>query len=984
MLIDTQKTYTGKIIFWNSKYGFVECSDFSDNIFFKKQNVANEVNLLDIVTFNTNIIQSGKHKDKHEATQVTKIQQGALHSYVLKIGTIYKWNGHFGFINYPTNGKNILLYQTRLLYTKEIQNGQLIVFNPIISKKDKSQLFALFAYPITFEKDINFILEQYSNFEIPELKEYINQLSKNNPELTISEKFELELINLGNISTGQEYLRLVEIIKNFKIQFSYIPDWNLLNKFVSETYLLQLWETDLINTYNVERIKEYFIRANADKKRFIALKVKIEVREIILLEYYNFLQKINKIERLNNDIKTLLSIVFRDEETRLPKLYELIKSKLISILTPFEIIDLWLHDYIDDLTENYIISNFNFDNFSSVKLLIQKKDENKKPKYKELLSKIYEQYFLEVAKRENIDFDNEYPKLIKYLQIFEKEFYERFHDIINIIKAILRPYQKFVLWIFEINIDFDAFTFLKNSQNEINHYFKIKFFLRLHNEKNEFVFEQLLEQISINETDLIDFSTKYKWNDLIYPTKKIGIEKETSFLTDIKKFNDIFNLNINYYCIADKIYHSIELYDVIHLRLWLYDFTTNYNYVGFRECFKSLTNEEQKEFRQKANDLIEPVITDREITEVVPCKEIEVNHDDSVTYFALLENIYFGNGYIKLRKEDSNYTVQFNEPYSSTGLNRIPSSHSLNKIAIQITVKENNILQIIGLNELFNQIHTGEIEKALGKVVEPSHDPKKQNKAYVEDWVLRKNVIDFLNESQVKNIETTIVNEPKNNFRRLDELSGIDTFELTVLHTIETTDGYGIIWENIDLSEDRATYIFKSSIENHNIQIQKIAKAIVSFAQLRSALLSKKDEVQLTIFKNNLGLISSIRKQRGKNKPFSNWLSKLETALKQTIPELPTSEEIEKIKNWSPEIPHVGRVIILPPEINKKPAVIEESELETTDIIERESVLKQTPNQEKVENSEDTFNQLIIEKRKSLLNSLKSFNQYFTENLNIN
>lgn len=988
MQIDAEKTYTGKIIYWNSEYGFLESPELEKSVFFHSKSILDEISekisLFDLLTFKVEMNTSPKNNGKLFAHSVEYKEPGKITEYQRKIGVIYDWNGRYGFINYPTDGKIIFLYHTRLLYTTNIQNGQLVVFNPIKSNSEKSHFFAFFAYPIEFEKDFNFIKKQYSDFEIPELKDYINQISKNNFKLTVSEKFELELLNLGNVSTGGDYLRLIEIIKSFKSQFNYIPDYKQLSEFVSETYLIQLWEADLINSYKVEKIKEYFISANADTKRLIALKVSINDREIILLEYFNFLQKSKKNERLNNDIKTLLSIVYRNLETRLPNLFEQIKSNLISVLKPTEIIDLWLYDFIDDLTETYIVSNFNIGDFKSVKLLTRKKAKNGQPKYKELLYKIYEQYFLEVAKQENLDFDKEYPRLIKYLHIFEHEFSERFTDIINIIKATLRPYQKFVLWIFGISIDFDALTYLHKSQNEINHYFKIKFFLRFLPSNKDFELTRLLEQISINQTNLAYFSTNYQWNDLIYPTKKIGIENETSFLTDIAKFNEICKQDIDIYYLADKIYNSIELYDEIHLRLWLYDFNTNYDYIGFRESFRSLTNEEQKLFRQKVNETDFGEITEQEITEVMPCLKFEVNHDNSITYFALLENLYFGNGFIKLRKEDSKYTDPFNEPYASTGLNRIPSSHSLNNIPLQIIVNSNTIQNTNGFNEFFIQIHTGEILKALGKIIEPSGFPEKQNKAYVEDWVLRKSVIDFLNKNQVENIKTIIVNEPKNHYRRLDDSSGIDMFEKTELFTIETSDCYGIIWENIDLSEDRATYVFKSSLEKYDIQIQKIANAIVSFAQFRSSLSSARDGELLTIFKNNFGFISSIRKQRGKNKPFINWLSKLETALKQPIPKLPTFEDLEKIKNWSPEIPHVARVNKKQQYNYKKSAIIIGSELETTDFFEKETFTKQTINLETFKNISKTDIKTNVEKRKSLLNSLKLFNEYFTENLNIN
>ncbi len=43
----------------------------------------------------------------------------------------------------------------------------------------------------------------------------------------------------------------------------------------------------------------------------------------------------------------------------------------------------------------------------------------------------------------------------------------------------------------------------------------------------------------------------------------------------------------------------------------------------------------------------------------------------------------------------------------------------------------------------------------------------------------------------------------------MDENSGIDSYEKTGLYSIEIGNEYTIIWENIDLTFDRATYVFK-------------------------------------------------------------------------------------------------------------------------------------------------------------------------------
>lgn len=984
MQIEIEKTYTGKVIYWNSEYGFLECPELDTSIFLHSktisEEISNKINLFDLLTFKIGISSSPRNKGKFFARSVKYKEQGNLKDSKRKIGTIYDWNGRFGFIEYPTDGKKIFLFHTRILYSKSVQNGQLVVFNPIKSNKDNSQLFAYFAYPLSFEKDFEFIKHQYLSYQIPKLKDFIISITQENPELSLKEKLELELINLGFISTGQDYVKLIEIFKIFKSQYDYIPDNNLLSNYISETYLIQLWESSIIDTYNIETIKVYFISANADTKRLIASKVTIQDRETILRTYFDFLLKGKKNEFLNSDIKTLLGIIYRNPETRLENLYEEIKSNLISTLKPQEIIDLWLHDYIDDLTENFIITNFNIGDLNAVKLLSQKKDENGQLKYKELISKLYEQYFIDTSNMKNWDFDLEYPKLVKYLIIFEQEFKERYIDIVNIIRVTLRPYQKFILWVFGIRIEFDVISYIRNNHIGISDYFKLKFILRSINEIETFDIQEFLVLLQINQIGLSEFAAKYKWNELIYPTKIIGIENINSFITDIEDFNEKCIQTIDPLSLSDIIFNSVEKYNEIHLRLWLYVFSdkAHYDYVGYSECFKLLTNDEQREFRRKANERDYEGITEQEITEVTPCKDLYYNSDESITYKAFVENLYFGNGYIKLRVENSEYTEPFIHIYSSTGLNRIPTSHYLNKIMFQIIVKSKSIIETIGLQELFLQIHTGEIEKALGTVIGPG-EPRIRKYAYVEDWLLRKQVVEFLNENQIKNIKTTIVNEPKNHYRRLDESSGIDLYEKTELFTIETIQDYGIVWENIDLSEDRATYIFKSSLENHSLQTQKIANAIVSLAQFRSSLLSSKEDELLQIFKNNFGFVASIRKQRGKNKPFSNWLNKLESALIQSIPEMPTFKDLEKLKNWTPEIPHTARINKSEQLKHRKSAIIKEKELDSTDFYGNEN--RKTQNR-KIEKT-DIFMDRKIEKRISILNSLKTFNQYFTENLNI-
>jgi cold shock CspA family protein len=968
--------HIGNIIYWNPTlgYGFIECSELSSSIFFHKSNCTYEnLQLFDKVSFQTSIANSKKHKGKKIAIEVNLLEIGNFKNYDLRIGTIQNWNGKFGFIDYPTDGKKIFLFHTRLLNSKNIQNDDLVIFNPIVSSKDTTQLFAFFAYPISFEKDVSFLKSQYEKYQIPALKDYILNISNDN-ELTLTERFELELMNLGFVSTSGDYLNLAGLLKRYSKDFSFTADFVLLSKYVSDTYLIQLWESDIINSYDINTIKEYFIRANADTKRAIIQKLKEADKEVIFDKYFLYLQNLKKLERINNDLKTLLDIIYRNEKTRNRTLYEKVKQYLLSTLTPDDLIDLWLHDYIDGLSESFVVKNFNIGDKNSIKLLLQRKDTNGKPKYVELISKIYEQYFIDIAKG-NLDFEQEYPNLVKYLKIFEDEFKDRYIEIIGILQNTLKPYQQFVLWVLGINIELDAFTFVQQNIDEINHYYRLKFTLRYLNENLDI--QGLLDLVYVDLNGLKDFAIKYKWNDVIYPTIIIEREDTHSFLNDVIDYNSKSKKDIDNVDLADAIYNSIEKFNEVHIRLWMYDYLTDkkyYDYIGFRQHFKNLSNRERAYFRSKTNEKDFDEIIEQEITEVKPCINYEQKNETTKTYNAFVENIYFGNGFIKLRLENKDYTEQFNQEYSSTGLNRIPASHYLNKIPMKIEVESDKVIEVIGLDDLFSLIHTGEIKKALGTVIE-GNERNSQNYTYTEDWQLRKQVIDYLNANQDKNIETIIVNEPKNIYRRLDENSGIDDFEKTELFTIKIGNEYAIVWENIDLSEDRATYIFKCLKENHSVQIQKISNAIASLAQFRSTLSSAKDENELYIFKNNFGFITSIRKQRGKNKPFSNWLAKLENALIQQIPELPIAEELERLKNWTPNIPHTARINKSQQRTYVPSAVIREKDLAKTDIF---AGAEQNDNDEQLNetNSVHNVNQL------SLLNTLKTFNQYFTENLN--
>ena len=86
-------------------------------------------------------------------------------------------------------------------------------------------------------------------------------------------------------------------------------------------------------------------------------------------------------------------------------------------------------------------------------------------------------------------------------------------------------------------------------------------------------------------------------------------------------------------------------------------------------------------------------------------------------------------------------------------------------------------------------------------------------------------------------------------------------------------------------------------------------------------------------------------------------------------------QELERLKNWTPNIPHTARINKSQQRTYVPSAVIREKDLAKTDIF---AGAEQNDNDEQLNetNSVHNVNQL------SLLNTLKTFNQYFTENLN--
>ena len=960
--MENTERQTGEIVFWNGVLGFIKIQNSDHSIFFHINNIDKNykfISLLDKVTFAIREAKIGRHIGEPTAFKIKYFSRGSFSEHKRTIGVLRDWNGKFGFLDSPQLDKTVFLFHSRLINKeKEIQNGDYFIFSPVKSSKNPEQLFAFFAYLLEDEQDIEFLRQQQTDNSISQVKEIISSLIRLQADKPVGVRFELELQELINQKNNNIYQQVNQLIKQYKEKFDFSPSFQRLKIYLQEKYLIQLWENEVIKPYDydLETMLLYFHNSTADTKRSIVNRFSEEDKYKILQNHFNLLKEKGKVDKTNNDIKTFLNIVYRNKQTQQYEIYKETEKYVLDNLSPKDNVSLWLNDYIEDLPERYIIDNFDINYVPSIK----KGSE----KYNRIVRKIYENYLLNFAKDK--DFATDYSKLIQYLVKFKEQFNVDFQTIAKASIAPLNKHQKFVLGIFIPSLPFDKHEYFEAHWRELDTYFLLKYLV----DKDVVEIDaSLKEKINtITESKIIELARIFEWNELISPIKDLRrlSRYNPSFLEDIKRFIQKFSReDINPINIGEAIYDSLTFYKIHHLRLWLYGFVNENrcSYVGFRECFRELSPSEQKYFRNKLSTQIKEEVYEVESLEVEPCHNILSTQDTIIIYKALAENIYFRDGSIMLRKDNKEYTNVFPEPFASSGLNRIPKSSIFNKFEFIINVEGKDIKEVIGFEEFFNQIQTGEIEKALGKIVEPKSSRDNRDESYAEDWELRKEIIDYLNNQQIDKFSPKVINEPKSKYRRIDKNFDIETFEKIHLYTILTADGYGIVWENIDMTEDRATFIFKATKETYEQQIEKIAHSIVAYGQFRSTLISAREESRLQIFKNDHGYIAKIHKQRGKNQPFANWQAKLENALLQPIQILPDFQQIRSLRDWQAEMP-------FSPRINKKVEKINESDIKTVHF----DFANPNSTEEKIVKTTDKTK---IDKKIEILNRLREINQQF-------
>jgi len=902
----------GKIVFWNGTYGFVEKTRNNVSYFFHKSAINNKrynPQIFDKISFSIQKVKFGKHRGKDVATNIDLIKKGNYKTPERIVGILKKFKFHKGLIYSSQLPKDTIFYSTRIIpIGTRLIEGDLLIFHPVKSIINSNDFFAWFAYKIENEKDIKFLLKLYNQSAIPEVKSYIIKRIESLENKTAEEQLIFELQNLQPIDTIEKYKTVEKLILEFKSNNGFEPSFEILKGFINDSYLILLWENRITSFYDLGTIKKYFNNALANIKRNIIQKIKDEDAIEVLRYHITILKKNGKLDILCNEMKTLLDIVNRNLDTANEVIYKEIYDHITKTLKPNELIDLWLNDYISHLDQVFILKHFNIYDVHLLEKLFSKSDQV----YKDSFQKIFEKYFFEFNKESDPNEEKVYF-LVSALLIFQELFCDRFKKILDYIRINYNNDIKYILWIFGVNIDFNAQKYLEDNYYKINEYFILRFFIHSKTQPTNPDILSLKSKIDLKTDNLKEFVSTFTWNNLVTPTQILTKNKSIRFyfLSDVSEYNRKYNQSIDIQAIAESIYSNMPKYNANHLRLWLFGYLDDdfLDYFGFRQGFKDLTNIEKRLFKKKCEIEFFDEIKDKWVQSIIPCTTIIESNSLFTLYEAYIENIYFGNGFFVLRKHDRMFTRIRKEVNSSIGLNTISSYSKFNKIPIYIKVlwRNNNIIDVAGFNDIINLIKTERIETTLRgepySLNSPSDDPKQ---SYAEDMKLRLKIIEYLKENQEPSINIQVINEPKNFRRRLNDKSPPDFYEKTQLFTLDTFDGYAIVWENIDFSNDRATYVFLTKKENHSTQIEKISNAICTMAQLRSTLISRVDDKLLDVFKRNLGYVASIRRRRGDELSFNKWENRLSKIMELKIPSLPSKEELEELKEWQPEIKHQG------------------------------------------------------------------------------
>ena len=306
---ESEKKQIGVIVLWKGRYGFI-LTDTNESIFFRKKGLAKsykEIKLLDEVEFKIAITEEGEHKDKPFAFDVKFVSNGLVSKYDRYAIIIDKWKKYNGIASSPVLESKISLFYTRLLKTnvRQLSKSDILFANVVKSRKNPDELFALFAYPLNAEHDIQFLSEQFQETGFKAIFQHLK--IGNHSSL---EKLKLGLGAIGKVDSSSKLEVLKGFLVEMKKEWNTILRWKDLEGTLEPSALLQFWKDDIIKDYDLSFLQKYFIATDANSKRKLLDKVESKSHRFdILNAYYELLSEKGYFQKLTKHLKTFLSVV---------------------------------------------------------------------------------------------------------------------------------------------------------------------------------------------------------------------------------------------------------------------------------------------------------------------------------------------------------------------------------------------------------------------------------------------------------------------------------------------------------------------------------------------------------------------------------------------------------------------------------------------------------------------------------------------------
>jgi hypothetical protein len=880
---------TGEVVFYNGKYGFVRLPDETSLFFPDSQLDATsrqQLRLLDSVSFESETVAQGPHQGKLRAVKVRRLAAGEPNHYRRVVGQLQLGSKQFYRLVSPQLSKPVLLHHNRLVNRHaQPQQNELLVFSPVISTKNANELFAFFAYSLEEENNLDFLREQLEASQLPDIQVRIDQVLAATRTVPVHERFGAELRQLGAVRSIAAYQQLAELLKTYAGQ-NYRPAIAELQAVIVPEYQLMLWENRLVPDYVPATMHDYFLRVGADRKRELVARLEGVERHALLEHWVQHLLLPGKITRLHNGLKTCLDVLFRNGDTKDPSLYQQL----------YQALDLSAPDWQQLQQQGYVhqlpIRPEPF-------VLPPRREWLRRAGASRVLAAGKEQELVAYYEAELLEADPTSEAGQLRLALVAKLLVE---FLPAQAERMLRWYwprfsalQRLVLWVVEAGPDLtDAAELHELCAPQLAVFLRLRYYLR------QPKVAPVTAELSAEE--LGGFAFTHYGHELVGLVTPIPLPLPTvpgtyyTLLDEVRALYQLWPARVPSEAeLATSAYAALPLYQVEHVRLYLRGLVAGSedDFVGFREPFRHLTREEKQALKESFDARQKPEVLRQLRQGIIPCEEGEAV-DDQKCYTAYLENIYFERGSMRLRLPNGEFTAIFGgDTYlrdkASVGMNSLPVESRYNQVPLKIWVRDKEILFVTGLEELFDLLLEEEIAFAFRKKLpDQTGAGSTETDAYAEDWRLRQKVLAYLMEAATEAHE---VGEPKNYRRRLDEESGIDAYEKTMLYVMPTQDGIGIVWENIDFSDDRATYVFKSTQAELPGQLEKLRQAIGTYAQWRSALATMQDTPAQVSFRNHYGYLGRIRKQRGRNQSFEAWQERLLALLQQPVPPLPPQEE---------------------------------------------------------------------------------------------